>query len=461
MSSKLRVDYTLVNRSEDLPDVLRDVAGTNLIGIDTEFVAEDCYRPDLCLLQISTRERVFIVDPKGIYDLSPLWRLILAPERMVVVHAGREEILFAYRATGQTFPKLFDVQIAAGLLGGEYPASYAKLLQRLLGHNVPKGETRTDWRSRPLTRAQLEYAALDVLHLPALYDRLSNQLSKHGRLRWLEDELARKQRGLVLFEDQEGWYRMPGVQALHGKQLSVVRELWRWRDERAKSKDMPARRVLRDDLIVELARRGSADVTKISHIRGLHHAGFQRFIPELAACISRGLNGQIPRTPWRNGQRRTRPPALLQQFLTAAMAYLCRSNRIAPAIVGTSDDVGRLAAYWLSQDRLPEDHDEYPNLLRGWRAEFVGTPLYEIYAGKLALRVHNPRDEMPLALCDSSGNAAAIDADTLAENAAMVEIDEIFAADNDLEQPIDELFADEEDEPRNGDAEGLDGEEAR
>lgn len=397
------MDYTLVNTNEDLPDVMRDVAASNLIGIDTEFVAEDCYRPDLCLLQISTRERVFVVDPKGLHGMPELWELLLDPERVVVVHAGREEILFAYRATGRTFAKLFDVQVAAGLLGGEYPASYAKLLQRLLNQTVPKGETRTDWRGRPLTRAQLEYAALDVLHLPALYDRLRARLIKHGRLRWLEDELSRKQQGLVEYENQEGWYRMPGVQALHGKQLSVVRELWRWRDERAKSKDMPARRVLRDDLIVELARRGSADANKIAHVRGLHHAGFQRFIPEMATCITRGLNAPVPRTPWRSGSRRPRPPALLQQFLTAAMAYLCRNNNIAPAIVGTSDDVGKLAAYWLSGEQLQESDGDFPNLLRGWRAEFVGKPLYEIYAGKMALRVHNPRDEMPLALCDLDG----------------------------------------------------------
>ena len=379
--SRHRVEYTLVNTNDHLPDVLRDVAAADLIGIDTEFVAEDCYRPDLCLLQISTRQRVFVVDPKGISSLAELWELLLAPERVVVVHAGREEILFAYRATGRTFANLFDVQVAAGLLGGEFPASYAKLLSRILNQNVPKGETRTDWRGRPLTRAQLEYAALDVLHLPLLHDRLRAQLLKHGRLRWLEDELARKQQSLVDYENQEGWYRMPGVQALRGKQLSIVRELWRWRDDRAKAKDMPARRVLRDDLIVELARRGSADANKIAHVRGLHHAGFQRFIPEISASITRGINSPVPKTPWRSGTRRTRPPALLQQFLTAAMAYLCRNNRIAPSIVGTSDDVGRLAAYWISGEELPESDAEFPNLLRGWRAEFVGTPLYEIYAG--------------------------------------------------------------------------------
>ncbi len=275
------MDYTLVNSNDQLPELIRRIGAADLIGMDTEFVAEDCYQPDLCLLQISTRDEVFILDPKGLSDMAAVWELIVAPQRTVIVHAGREEILFAYRATGKSIPRLFDIQLAAGLLGGEYPASYGKLIQRLLGDIVPKGETRTDWRSRPLTTAQLDYAAIDVLHLPLAFDMLTNQLKAAGRLQWLEDELVRKQLELIDYEQQESWCRMSGIQSLHGKQLGVVRALWSWRDERARAKDMPARRVLRDDLIIELARRGSTDPKKISHIRGLHHSGFQRFLPEI------------------------------------------------------------------------------------------------------------------------------------------------------------------------------------
>ena len=171
----MRLNYTLVENDSQLPELLAAIEQSDLVGFDTEFVAEDCYKPDLCLLQISTRDHVFIVDPKSMSDLQPVWLLMVVPERTIVVHAGREEILFAYRATGSTFPKLFDVQLALGLLGGEFPASYGKLLQRLLGESLSKGETRTDWRKRPLSTAQLDYAALDVLHLPKLYDALKHQ----------------------------------------------------------------------------------------------------------------------------------------------------------------------------------------------------------------------------------------------------------------------------------------------
>jgi ribonuclease D len=246
----------------------------------------------------------------------------------------------------------------------------------------------------------LEYAALDVLHLPQLYDALSQELGVLGRLEWLHDELLRRQASLLETQLQAGWHRLSGVQSLQGRQLGVVRELWTWRDQRAEQKNMPARRVLRDDLIIELAKRGSADAKKIAHIRGLHHPGFQRFIPEIADCVQRGLLSDPPLAPWQGQGKRPRPPALLQQFLTAAMSYLCRTHNISPTIVGTSEDVGRLASYWLSGASLPETDPDFPHLLRGWRAELVGEPLYHIFSGKKALRVQDPEDEMPLSLCD-------------------------------------------------------------
>lgn len=398
----IRASYELVSNDQQLAEMVGVLSESNQIGFDTEFVAEDCYQPDLCLVQLSTPDRVYVVDPRSCTEFDAVWNLLIDPSKQILVHAGREETLFVYRATGKSIPKLFDVQVAMGLLGGEYPASYGKLLQRLLGEVLTKGETRTDWRKRPLSTAQLDYAALDVLHLPQLVEILTKQLSDKGRLGWLEDELQRRQSQLILTQEQEGWYRLSAVQSLNSKQLGIVRELWHWRDNRARTKNMPSRRVLRDDLIIELARRGTPDPKKISQIRGLHHAGFQRFLPELGECIKRGTQGPPPEIPWSSNSKKPKTPALLQQFLTASMSYLCRSHQIAPAIVGTSDDVGRLAAYWLSGAKLTEDDADYPNLLRGWRAEFVGQPLYEIFTGKKALKVQNPNQEMPLALCDVS-----------------------------------------------------------
>lgn len=396
------MDYRLIEKDEQLPALLDAIRQSSVLGLDTEFVAEDCYRPELCLLQISTPSEVYVVDPQGISQPDQIWHQLADPKHTVVVHAGREEFLFGYRSLGRPCPRMFDVQVALGMLGGEYPASYGKLLQRVLNVTVSKGETRTDWRKRPLTTAQLEYAALDVLHLPSVYVNLSAQLQSLGRMQWLENEIEQRQQTLINAETSEGWWRISGVQALYGRQLGIAKELWNWRNQRAMHKNMPARRVLRDDLIIEIARRGSPDPKKIGNLRGLHHPGFQRFLPELADCVQRGIESETPSAPWTRPSKLPRPPALLQQFLTAATAYLCRSENISPAIVATTDEVGRLASYWLSKKNLPETDPDYPNLLRGWRYEMVGKPLFEIYSGKRTLWVQHPGDEMPLALCDVS-----------------------------------------------------------
>ncbi len=395
-----RVNYKLVEQQHQLPEMMEAVAAAPIIGFDTEFVAEDSYRPDLCLLQVSTTNEIYLLDPKAVKQLDEFWQLLIDPARKVIVHAGREETLFVYRATGKTMPGLFDIQLAVGILGGEYPASYGNLLSRVLGKVLDKGETRTDWRARPLSPSQLEYAALDVLHLPQLYKKLEQQLIDADRLTWFDEEIVRRQTALIDAQQREAWHRIGGVQSMRGKQLSVVRSLWRWREQRAEQRNMPARRVLRDDLLLEIAKRGWTDPAKIATVRGLHHAGMQRLLPELAACVTEGLSGPEPAWPGQRMTKRSRPPALLQQFLTAAMAYICRCHNIATAIVGTSDDVRDLIVYWL--DGGDDSGAPPPNLLTGWRGTLVGQPLHDIYTGRKALRVLDPLDDMPLGLCDTN-----------------------------------------------------------
>ena len=249
------MNYKLVEQQHQLPELIEAVSAAPVIGFDTEFVAEDSFRPDLCLVQVSTDNEIFLVDPKAVKQLDSFWALLVDPSRKVIVHAGREETLFVYRATGKTMPGLFDIQLAVGILGGEYPASYGNLLNRVLGKVLDKGETRTDWRARPLSTSQLEYAALDVLHLPQLYRRLEENLIAAERLGWFEEEIIRRQTALIDTQLREAWHRIGGVQSMRGRQLAIVRTLWLWREQRAEQRNMPARRVLRDDLLLEIAKR--------------------------------------------------------------------------------------------------------------------------------------------------------------------------------------------------------------
>src|SRR5438067_1301632 len=185
-----RVQYDFITSDQHLRDYCQAIAAAPVVAFDTEFVSEHSYQPELCLIQLAAEGRLAIVDPLEVQDLSPLWELLTAPERETLVHAGREEYRFLLRHAGRPPARWFDVQIAAGLIGMEYPASYGTLSARLLGKTISKDETRTDWRRRPLTERQLEYALLDVADLEAIRDVLHSRLNELGRTAWVASELA-------------------------------------------------------------------------------------------------------------------------------------------------------------------------------------------------------------------------------------------------------------------------------
>ncbi len=392
----MKPDY--IHSQQQLVQLSEALRTEPLIAFDTEFVAEDSYRPQLCLIQVATRSHLSVIDPLSCGDLSPFWNQLLDPEKTVVVHAGREEILFCYRATEQTIPQLFDIQVAAAMLGHEYPASYGNLVQRFVGRQIGKEETRSDWRQRPLTQRQLDYAAQDVRDLPAIYDHLVEGLKKRNRVEWLQEDTAKRQEELADTERVDQWHRLPGVQGLSGTHLAIAKRLWNWRENQAMSRDIPARRVLRDDLLIELARRGSADVKRIANLRGMNYRHVKSYLEELADCIEQAANDPVPVWPKKVRYGYRHPSGMLTQFLGAALAFICRTQEIAPSIVGTSDDLRDFVLYRLESNgkNLPP-----PAILQGWRRTIIGDRLDDLLHGRLGLALDNPLDEMPLRFCVS------------------------------------------------------------
>ncbi len=387
------VQYDYLSTKAELREFCDSVADAPSIYFDTEFVSEDTYRPELCLLQVATADRLAVIDPYGVGDVSPFWQLITTGDHQTVVHAGREEFRFCWHAVGARPCNLFDVQIAAGLIGLEYPASYGKLIAKLLGERLPKCETRTNWRQRPLTDRQIDYALQDVLHLAALRDSITQQLTQLGRLNWLHDEFQNWQDELIASESREKWRRVSGISGLSTKALVIVRELWRWRELEASSCNRPPKRVLRDDLIVELARRGSSDVRQIKAIRGIERSGAKRHLNEIAASIKKSLD--LPNEQWPRRSKQSVPNQVnvLGQFLTTALTSICRSNQLAPSVVATAQDVRDLVAYQLGFHATGAD---LPRLAVGWRAEVVGQSLTDLLEGNLAIRIRDPMSDHPL-----------------------------------------------------------------
>jgi len=384
--------------AQGLAALADQLADADTIAFDTEFVSEDTYRSELCLIQIAAGDRLSVVDPLAVTDTAPFWERLAAEGHETVVHAGREELCFSLSIIGRRPARLFDVQIAAGLVGYEYPAGYGSLLNKLLGESPKKGETRTDWRRRPLSHHQIDYALDDVRYLVALRDRLRDQLEKLGRNAWMDAEMAAWQDDVEASRTREKWRRVSGINGLSARSLAIVRELWRWRETEAERRDLPVRRVLRDDLIVELARRQTADLKRISAVRGLERGDLKRHMPEIARHIDIAL--QLPDSGVPQFERREVPQQLnvLGQFLATALTSICRGARLAPSLVGTASDVRDLIAF-----RLGYNVDEPPLLATGWRAEVVGQQLDDLLFGRTSIRIVDPKSDEPLAFEKGGG----------------------------------------------------------
>lgn len=392
--SSIGVKYDYIDDPQKLATFCRGLADVHRLAFDTEFVSEGTYRPELCLVHIAAGGRLAVIDPLAITNLEPLWQLLTEPGREVIVHGGRQELCFCLHAVGQAPSGLFDTQIAAGLFGLEYPAAYGTLVSKLLGKSLKKGETLTDWRRRPLSGRQVAYALEDVLYLEPLRDALADRLTALNRIPWLAAEMADWQASVHRAEFHERWRRTAGSANLGPRALAIVREVWQWRDALAARRDMPARRILRDDLIVQVARGATDDIERIRAIRGLNHRGQERELTAISQAVRRALDlpdEACPRPLIRTLNRAQY--TLLGQFLATALGSVCRAQQVAPSLVGSVEDVCNLIAYHLTGRAAGQSP---PALACGWRAEVVGQAIVDLLERRTTISVGDPASEQPL-----------------------------------------------------------------
>jgi ribonuclease D len=399
------VQYQDITTDEQLRQYCQKLARAKTIAFDTEFVSEHTYRPVLCLIQVAADGDLAVIDAMTVGDVTPFWEAIAAPGHETIVHAGRGEVEFCLRAIGRRPAQLFDVQLAAALAGAEYPAGLGALVAKFLGQTPPKHETRTDWRRRPLSKRQVEYALGDARYLPPLRDKICAKLQELGRLGWLEEEMVAWQEEIERALSHERWRCVSGNTGLDARGLAIVRELYHWRDAEAQRRNQPIRRILRDDLIIELARRGSADVGRICAVRGMERGDLQRRLGDIAAAIQRGLDMPEVECPPRIARKQAPELSVLGQFLFAALGSVCREVELAPNLVGTPNDIRDWIAYRTGRGHRKPGTS--PQLARGWRAQFVGRLFDDLLAGKLSVRVAEPKSDHPLAFENISEGAAA------------------------------------------------------
>jgi ribonuclease D len=388
----------IVSRPEELAACCAFLATCPHLGFDTEFVGEDTYHPRLCLVQVAAPGRLFLIDPLSAGPLDEFWKLVVDPARLVVVHAGREEVRLCRLWSGQAPGNLFDLQLAAGLAGLTYPLSHGALVNQVLGFHLPKGETLTEWRHRPLTPAQLRYAFDDVRHLLSAWQKLTARLDKLGRLEWAREEFARLAQQGSPEEPigEERWRRLRGLGSLDRRRLAVVRALHQWREAEAARINRPARQIVRDDLLIEIARRNPTRDRDLHVVRGLPRRDLEAIVRVVHEAHALPLE-QCPEP----AERDQGPPqvALVSAVLGAILGDLCARRRVAPNLVASNADIKALVRARLAGEPLPASSQ----LTHGWRATHVLPELLAVLDGRRALRIRDLEAEAPFGYEDGNG----------------------------------------------------------
>ena len=379
----------LITQPDQMAVCLEHLAASPVVGFDTEFVGEDAYRPELCLLQVATAEQLLVIDPFSCGPLDAFWKLLLDPARTTVVHAGREDIRICFFQAGSPPANVFDVQLAAGLVGLTYPIGYAGLVHELLGQRMSKGETLTDWRRRPLSQSQVRYAYDDVRYLLPAWKKLTDRLQRAKRTKWAAEEFTGAVRKAIANEvTAERWRKVKGIGGLDRRGLAIARELFAWRERFAERVNRPVRHLLRDDLLAELAKRAPAKYEDLAAYRGLPRGEVDAILEAIHTAKALPAD-QCPEPEAREND----PPhvLLLGSLLGVVLADWCTRNKLAANLVASGSDLKAVVRSRVFREPLPD----IP-LTRGWRAAVVMRELEGILDGTTAIRVENIRAAAPL-----------------------------------------------------------------
>jgi ribonuclease D len=390
----------LITNQSEFEKLCNQIREEGIVAFDTEFVSEYSYRPDLCLLQFAAGGHSVVVDPQKVEDLSSWWDIMRDDQTTVVVHGGQAEIRFCIAATGKLPEKMIDIQLAEGIRSPSYPMGYSSLIDRVLGIKAKGKETRTDWRRRPLSENQIFYALEDVDHVLDVWNIQKNSLEELGRLDWATDEFKRL--GEDVYEEfyRDPWVRLSGIHRLKGKRLSIAVEISKWRQDLADSTNRPIRKILRDDLIIEIANRHPKTAKDFESSREFSRNDYRRLIPDLLKVVKQGAEKSLDELPKFLGKKnidKKKDEFVLGQLLGLALSNRCAEMNISKQIVGTSSDLREFVQWHIEGRNVEENGESTPSMAKGWRALVCGNILGDLLDGRISLRVADPGSSHPLA----------------------------------------------------------------
>jgi ribonuclease D len=386
----------LISDSATLAALVERLSAAPFVAVDTEFMRENSYWPELCLLQIASPDEAAAVDPKAEgLDMKPLLDLLVENNEVLkVFHAGGQDLEIVYNLTGKTPAPLFDTQIAAMALGYGEQVGYSNLIESMLGHVLDKGARFTDWSRRPLEKRQIDYAIADVTHLATIFPKMVEKLKKNGRGAWLDEEMERlADPSSFAFAPEDAWKRLK-IPGRNPQLLGRLRSLAAWRENEARNKNLPRGRIAKDDTLQEIASHPPKTQDDLGRVRGLS-AGWRnndiggRLMAALASAKPLTPDDMPAREPRRPGL--TKDAVLVSDLLKLLLKIRSKESGVAPKLIARSDELEALAAG--VRDGL--------NILGGWRFEEFGRDALDLVEGRLAFAIEEGKLKMTRAVRES------------------------------------------------------------
>ena len=393
---------TIVETTKELGQLCEKLGAAGSFALDTEFVRERTFYIQLGIVQVAAQGLEAVIDPHAVESLEPLYALVTDASVEKVVHAGEQDFAALYEK-GEIVPQnVFDSQIAAALVGYGDQISYAKLVAKVTGVQLKKLETLTDWTARPLTKAQIDYSLEDVRYLAEIRKHLGERLEALGRSGWELEECARLESAETFRTPAPlEYYKRLKTGGLNGGNLGVLREVAAWREEMARSRNLPRGWVIRDQSVLEIARRKPSTIKSLKQIRSLKPHQIGKDGESIIESVRRGEQNPVDE-PTPDKMRSKVPPQIdsIARLLEAWLYARATEAEIAPSMLATRGDLKSLAA-----GHFRAEIPELP-VLEGWRRELVGQDLLDILDGKQSLRIEGGK-KVTASEKEPSGNGDA------------------------------------------------------
>lgn len=377
----------IITTTKDLTKLCAKLQKGSFVTIDTEFIREKTYYPELCLIQIAGSETEACIDAlaKGL-DLTPLFDLLQNPDVVKVFHAAHQDVEIFLHLTGKIPTPLFDTQVAAMVCGYGENVGYQQLVHDVTGVSLDKSMRFTDWKRRPLSEEQIAYALNDVTYLRDIYTSFVAKIKENGRGSWLEQELEVQNNPKTYETDDNEVWRKVKIPFKKQIQTYIFSKLCAWREKTAKKKDVPRKHILKDDALIELAVISPSTPEEMERCRSVS-SGFCKgtFGTEILNVIQSAKSDDPKNYPkdWKPKKPLTATQHTMVELLRLLLSVQCASFGVAPKIIATTEDLQKLAC-----------GDNNVLCMKGWRREIFGEKVLLFKQGKLSI-CFNPKTHRP------------------------------------------------------------------